>query len=43
MRTSTTIVEKIERLLLLPGWQYLSWPYLPPYRSSRFTLREPRR
>jgi hypothetical protein len=32
MRTSTTIVEKIERLLLLPGWTYVPWHFTPYYR-----------
>lgn len=33
MRTSSTIVEKIERLLLLPGWKYVPWHFPPYYRS----------
>jgi hypothetical protein len=38
MRTSTTIVEKFERLLLLPGWRYVPWhftPYHPPLPQDR--------
>jgi hypothetical protein len=43
MRTSTTIVEKIERLLMLPGWQYVPWYFAMPFRSSRYTRRDGRR
>jgi hypothetical protein len=43
MRTSTSIVEKIGRLLLLPGWQYVPWHFTPPFRSIRYTRPETRR
>ncbi len=43
MRTSTPIVEKIERLLLHPGWQFIHLHFTPPYRSSRYTRPESRR
>ena len=40
MRTSTTIVEKIERLFLHPGWQFVHWHFMPPYRPSRYARWE---
>ena len=43
MRTSTTIVEKIERLLLLPGWRYVPWHFTPYYRPYPQTRPEDRR
>jgi hypothetical protein len=38
MKTSTTILEKIEKVLLLPGWRYVPFhftPYYPPLPQSR--------
>lgn len=43
MKTSTTILEKIEKVLLLPGWRYVPFhftPYYPPYPRPG---QEPRR
>jgi hypothetical protein len=40
MRTSTTIVGQMERLLLLPGWRYVPWHFTPYFRRHPASGRE---
>ena len=39
MRTSTTIVEKLERWLASPGWGYCPICYFPPMARARLLAR----
>jgi hypothetical protein len=39
MWTSHHMLETLERVMRSPGWAYVPWRFMPPYRPQRTARR----